>query len=97
ERPEDGDKVAAAERGQRPRPGSDRVDEERELPRRRKAEAHRARKQPPRSLEHEELPRSPGIEPAALHPDERVRTHRLDTDDANRFRSVHRFSPAETG
>ena len=57
ERAEDVDRVAGLERGERARPGPDRVDQERELARRREAEAHRPRQQPPGRLEHEELAR----------------------------------------
>ena len=46
-------------------PGPDRVDQERELARRREAERHRARQHAARRLEHEELPRHAGLDPPA--------------------------------
>src|SRR5664279_4766368 len=55
ERAEDGDRIARFERAQRFRSGPDRVDEERELARRREAERERPRQQAARRLEHEEL------------------------------------------
>ena len=73
ERAEHVDRVARGERAERACPGADRVDEERELPFRREAEAHRAREHAPRGLEHEELPGSPGLETAPLDAEERVR------------------------
>ena len=54
--------------------------EERELARRREAEAHRSRQQPARRLEHEELAGSAGIDVTALEPEQRVRPDRLDAD-----------------
>ena len=47
-------------------------------PERRQAEAHRTREHSARRLEHEELARDPGLEPAALEPEERVRADLLD-------------------
>src|SRR6266545_5260457 len=64
ERAEDVELLSRLECRQCARAGADRVDEERELARRRKTEAHGSRQQAPRRLEHEELPRDAGIEPA---------------------------------
>ena len=63
-RPEGAERLCAAAEG---------FDEERELPRRREAEAHRPRQEPSRRLEHEELPRPSRVDVAALDPQERVR------------------------
>jgi hypothetical protein len=68
QRPEDVDRLAGLERGERLRPRPDRVDQEPELTGRRDAEGHRPRQQPARRLEHEELPWNPVIEPTPLDP-----------------------------
>ena len=78
ERAEDVDRVARPERAERPRARADRIDEERELARRRQAEAHRPRKHAAGSLEHEELARDARLERAALESEERVRADVLD-------------------
>ena len=62
---EDVDLVSGLERAERAGARADRIDQERELARRREAEAHRPRQQPARRLEHEELARPAGVEPAA--------------------------------
>ena len=66
ERTEDVDAVARLERGERTRPGPDRVEQERELARRREAERHRPRQHAARRLEHEELAGDARIERAAV-------------------------------
>jgi hypothetical protein len=48
---------------------------------RREAERERPRQQPPRRLEHEELPRRAGLEVAALEPQQRVRPDALGIGD----------------
>ena len=83
ERAENVDRVAGPERAERPRAGPDRLHEERELPRRRLAEAHRAWKKASRDLEHEELAGNPGLEAAALEPQQRVGADGVGSDDAN--------------
>ena len=64
ERAEDVELVARLDRGQRAGSGPDRLEQEAQLAGRRLAEAHRARQQPSRRLEHEELARElPGSSP----------------------------------
>ena len=99
ERPRDVDVEAVAQRSEhmdrlsRPE-GAKRLcssaegfDEERELPRRREAEAHRARQEPPGRLEHEELPRPPRIDVSSLDPQERVRPDALAACDVKQLPS----------
>jgi hypothetical protein len=66
ERAEDPQLVSGRERAEGARPWADRVDQERELALRREAEAHRARQDPTRSLEHEELARHTRLEATPL-------------------------------
>ena len=66
-------------------PGPDRLDEERELARRRLAEAHRPREEQPGRLEHEELAGKPGLEPAPLEPEQRVRPDLLRPSDGEKL------------
>jgi hypothetical protein len=74
------DRFSRHERRESPCPWADRVDQKRELSRRRLTEAHRTGKNPPGRLEHEELTRDPGLEAATLEAQERVRAHRLDAE-----------------
>jgi hypothetical protein len=64
--------VQLVRRADRPRPGADRIDQERELAGRREAERHRPRQQPAGRLEHEELAGDAGVEPAAVDAQQRV-------------------------
>src|SRR5581483_645011 len=98
ERPEDGELVARPQPGERARPRSDRVEQELQLAGRREAEAHRPRQHTSRRCEHEELSGHTGVDGAALDPQERIRTDRLDAEDAKTLatRWSHRSSPGET-
>jgi hypothetical protein len=82
ERAEDVDRVTRLERAERSRAGSDRIDEKRELTRRRLAEAHRAREHPSGCLEHEELTRHARLELSSFKAHERVRPDELGRGDA---------------
>ena len=82
ERPEHVDRVSRAHARERARAGTDGVDQERELSGWRLAQAHRARKEPSGSFEHEELPGRAGIEGAALEPQQRVRPDPFGAGDA---------------
>src|SRR5918996_2686836 len=62
ERAEHMDRLTWAERAECLGAGADRIDEERELSLGRQAEAHRLRKEAPRSLQHEELAWGPGLQ-----------------------------------
>jgi hypothetical protein len=75
------DRLFWLERAERARARADGLDQERELARRRETEAHGARKQAPRRLEHEELPRNARLESSSLEPEERVKTYGLRRDD----------------
>ena len=77
ERAEHVQRVAGLELAERARAGTDRVDQERKLAGSGEADAHRPRQHPARRLEHEELTRDPGVEPAPIDPQERVRADAL--------------------
>ena len=79
ERAEDVDRLARLEGASACVPGPIGSMQEGELTGRREAEAHRPRQQPAGRLEHEELPRDPRLEPAALDLEERVRPDRVDS------------------
>ena len=72
ERAEDVELVARFGRGQRAGSRPDRLEQEAELTGKRLAEAHRARQEPSRRLEHEELARAARLEPASFDPDQRI-------------------------
>ena len=76
---------------------TDGVDEERELAGGRKANAHRPREHASRCLEHEELARDARVQPAALHPEERVRADRLGAGDLTPLASHARSVPGGSG
>src|SRR5207342_1621623 len=82
ERAEHVQPLAALELAERPRPRADRIDQERQLARGRKADAHRPRQHPTWSLEHEELAGDARIELAAIDAEQRVGTDGLGCDDA---------------
>ena len=92
ERPRHGDPVAGARAPRSHACRADRVDEEAELPGGREAEAERAREQPTRRLEHEELPGLARLEPAASETHERVRPDRLVRHHAEPL-TPHRSAP----
>src|SRR5581483_6164741 len=94
ERSEDVDALTRLERAERRRPGTDRVDEERELAGRGETERERTRQQPPRRLEHEELTGRARLDRAALEPEERVLADALAAGDAEPLASRrHRRPP----
>ncbi len=94
ERAEDVDRLAGREGTERAGSRADRVDEERELTRRRLAEAHRARQQAPGRLEHEELTGDAGLERSPLETDQRIRADRLVLDDREQLApGVHASIP----
>ena len=93
ERAEDVDPVAGFEHAERLRARADRIDEERELAGRREAERECPRQEPAGRLEHEELARHSGVDPAPLEPQQRVRPDRLDRANATPFASQHRSAP----
>jgi hypothetical protein len=81
ERAEDMDCLAGSKCAERARAGPDRVDEKRELTRRRLAEAHRTREHSSGRLEHEELTWHSGLELSSLEPQHRVRADGLGCGD----------------
>ena len=85
ERAENVDRLPPLERTECACARADRIEEECELAVRRLTQAHRARQNPPGSLQHEELTGDPGVERAAIEPDEHVRTDRLRPDDGQQL------------
>ncbi len=81
ERAEDVNCLAGSKCAESPRAGADRVDQKRELPRRRLAEAHRTREHSPGRLEHEELTWHSGLEFPSLEPQQRVGADGLGSGD----------------
>ena len=74
------DCIRHSEIAERARPGSDRVDQKRELAGGSEAEAHGPWEQPPGRLEHEELARDTRVESTPLEPQERVRPNPFAAD-----------------
>ena len=97
ERAEHRDPVAWSRGAKRTRPGADRVDQEAELSLRGERQRHRPGQEPPRRLEHEELPRDAGLDRAALEPQQRVRADRLDREDVKRSALQPRSAPEARG
>jgi hypothetical protein len=89
ERAEHGEALARYERRERPRSRPHRVDQERELTRRRQAEAHRPREHVAGWSQHEELAGAARIHASAPHAQEHVRADRLHGHDAKRFALPH--------
>ena len=97
ERAEDRKPVAGLQRAKGSGPGPDRLDQERELAGGGEAERHRPRQEAARCLEHEELAGDPGLEPAAVDPQQCVGADLFVRDDATPLASHDRSVLAGTG